>query len=89
MTWRETSVRPYVVERIGMLKASVNFRGRARMKGAEHLFWSMETADLSDQGLPREIPQRRYFGRVIAVGGARYMKQLWWSGHSVEWCCIR
>jgi tRNA (guanine10-N2)-methyltransferase len=23
------------------------------------------------KGLPREIPQRRYFGRVIAVGGGR------------------
>jgi tRNA (guanine10-N2)-methyltransferase len=40
----------HIVERIGMLKTSVNFKGRARMKGAEHLFWSMETADLSDQG---------------------------------------
>ena len=59
----------HVVARIDALKPVLQFRGRARMKGPQHLFWSVESAAADDlKGVPSDIPPRRYFGRVVAVG---------------------
>ena len=39
------------------------------MKGPQHLFWSIESANADDlKGVPSDIPPRRYFGRVVATG---------------------
>ena len=60
------------VRRIDALKPAVEFNGRARMKGAEHLFWSIESAEGNDlRGIPSDIPSRHYFGRVVAASAAR------------------
>ena len=59
----------HVVARIDALKPVLQFRGRARMKGPQHLFWSIESANADDlKGVPSDIPPRRYFGRVVATG---------------------
>ena len=59
----------HVVARIDALKAVLEFKGRARMKGAEHIFWSVESARPNAlKGVPSDIPPRMYFGRVVASG---------------------
>jgi tRNA (guanine10-N2)-methyltransferase len=57
-----------VVARIQALTPSVTFKGRARMKDAQNIFWSIESADPGDLAGINYIPRRHYFGRVIAQG---------------------
>ena len=50
------------------LAPAVTFKGKARMKDREHLFWHIETADATSvRGLPTDIPRRKYFGRVVGL----------------------
>ena len=59
----------HVVARIDALKPVLEFKGRARMKGPEHIFWSVESAHPNAlKGVPSDIPPRMYFGRVVASG---------------------
>lgn len=58
-----------VISRINALSPSVTFKGRARMKDPQHLFWSIESASSVEyRGIPADIPRRHYFGRVVAQG---------------------
>ena len=61
-----------VRRRMDALAPAVAFKGKARMKDPEHLFWHVETAR-SDvvRGLPTDIPRRKYFGRVVGFGLGR------------------
>lgn len=58
-----------IVARMEALAPSVTFLGKARMKEAEHTFWSIQSANADDlRGIPNDIPRRHYFGRVVAQG---------------------
>ena len=61
-----------VRRRMEALAPAVTFKGKARMKDPEHLFWHIETADATSvRGLPTDIPRRKYFGRVVGLGNGR------------------
>ena len=50
----------------------MTFKGRARMKEPQNLFWSIESAEGADlKGIPSDIPRRHYFGRVVALGNRK------------------
>ena len=71
---RGTASDPFgpVRRRMDALAPAVTFKGKARMKGAQHLFWHVETANAQDvRGLPTDIPRRKYFGRVVGLGDGR------------------
>ena len=71
---RGTASDPFgpVRRRMDALAPAVTFKGKARMKGAQNLFWHVETANAADvRGLPTDIPRRKYFGRVVGLGDGR------------------
>jgi len=74
---RGTSVDPFgpVRRRMETLAPVVQFKGKAKMKDFDNLFYHVETCCSAhghkETGLPMDIPARKYFGRVVGLGKGR------------------